>query len=71
MATHVFRIDGMHCGSCALLVDDTVEELPGVRASRTSVKKARADVDFDPARTSAADIVAAIAALGYTASIAS
>ncbi|WP_280459489.1 heavy-metal-associated domain-containing protein [Nocardia carnea] len=69
MTTHVFHIDGMHCGSCALLIDDTLEDLPGVRATQTSMKKARSTVDLDPAVNTAEDVIAAITELGYTAAV--
>ncbi|MEV0768592.1 heavy-metal-associated domain-containing protein [Nocardia salmonicida] len=69
MATHTFEIQGMHCGSCALLVDDTLEDLPGVRTTQTSMKKGRATVDLDLALNSPDDIVGAIAQLGYVAVI--
>ena len=40
-STHVFRVEGMHCGSCPLLIDDTLEDLPGVSRSHTELKAAR------------------------------
>jgi copper chaperone CopZ len=67
MTTHVFRVEGMHCGSCALLIDDTLEDLPGVHRTQTSRTQARTTVDLDLTITSPADIVAAITELGYTA----
>ncbi|MGY0499392.1 heavy-metal-associated domain-containing protein [Nocardia sp. FBN12] len=69
MATHTFEIHGMHCGSCALLIDDALEDLPGVRTTQTSRKKGRATVELDPALNSPGDIVTAITELGYTAAI--
>ncbi|MBF6216086.1 heavy-metal-associated domain-containing protein [Nocardia puris] len=69
MTTHVFRIDGMHCGSCALLIDDALEDLPGVRATQTSMKKARSTVDLDLAVNTPEDVIAAITELGYTAAV--
>lgn len=67
MTTQVFRIEGMHCGSCALLIDDALDDLPGVRDTRTSVKRARTTVDFDPAAIDPDQMIAAIGALGYRA----
>ncbi|WP_043735038.1 MULTISPECIES: heavy-metal-associated domain-containing protein [Nocardia] len=68
MATHVFRVEGMHCGSCALLIDDTLQDLPGVRSTQTSRKNNRTTVDLDTA-TTPGDVIAAIAELGYTATV--
>jgi len=61
-----YRITGMHCASCGLLVDDTLEDLPGVSTAETDVRNATT-------RITAADdladdaVVAAITALGYQA----
>ncbi|GAD83337.1 heavy-metal-associated domain-containing protein [Nocardia asteroides NBRC 15531] len=68
MATHTFTVEGMHCGSCALLIDDTLEDLPGVRSTQTSRKNHRTIVDLDPTTTTG-DVIAAIAELGYTATV--
>ena len=45
-STHVFRIHGMHCGSCSLLIDDTLEDLPGVSRSQAELKAGRIDAMF-------------------------
>jgi copper chaperone len=64
--TIVFRVEGMHCGSCSMLIDDALEDLPGVRHSRTELKAARSTVTLDNTRTDALQVINAIAALGYT-----
>jgi copper chaperone len=66
--THVFQVDGMHCGSCALLIDDTLEDLPGVRSTQTTMKQGRSTVELDPSLTSPEDVIHAIGELGYRAS---
>lgn len=66
-STLEFEVTGMHCGSCALLIDDVLADLPGVISSRTSVKNARATVDIEPARLDESAIVTAVAELGYRA----
>ncbi|WP_314251983.1 heavy-metal-associated domain-containing protein [Streptomyces kutzneri] len=59
-----FAITGMHCNSCGLLIDDEVEELPGVTASTTDVRTERTVVEcatpVDPEQ-----IIAAITEAGY------
>ena len=65
--THVFSVDGMHCASCSLLIDDTLEDLPGVQRSHTDLKANRATVQLDTALTTAQQVIDAIADLGYTA----
>lgn len=61
----LIRIDGMHCGSCALNVDDVLEDLDGVKRSKTSYARGRAKVDYDPERITLEQMTAAIAGLGY------
>lgn len=59
------KIDGMHCGACALNVDDALEEIDGVRRSKTSYARGRVKVDHDEARVSPEDLRRAVAGLGY------
>lgn len=63
--TLVFRVDGMHCGSCSVLIDETVADLPGVRDVTTSIRKGRSTVELDPTRCRPDDVINAIAELGY------
>ena len=65
--TRTFAVEGMHCGSCGMLIDETLEDLDGVRSSATSLRTGLAAVALDPARCSPADVVAAIGEAGYTA----
>ncbi|WP_336672249.1 heavy-metal-associated domain-containing protein [Tsukamurella sp. USMM236] len=64
-------VHGMHCGSCALLIDDALEDLPGVIAASTSRKQGVTVVDLDTARTTPNEVVATITELGYPAALAS
>lgn len=63
----VFQVSGMHCPSCGLLIDETVEELTGVESSQTAYKKGTVTVRLDPEMVTPHEIVAAIAEAGYTA----
>lgn len=69
MTTYTFTVTGMHCTSCALLIDDTLEDLPGVTRSQTSQRTARTTVDADSDLVTTAAIVAAIGEAGYTATL--
>ncbi|WP_020389669.1 heavy-metal-associated domain-containing protein [Kribbella catacumbae] len=71
IATVTFEVSGMHCGSCALLIDDALEDLPGVNSTHTSVKAGRTVVDLDPDQVGVAEVVATISELGYQATPAS
>jgi len=65
--THVFNVDGMHCASCSLLIDDTLEDLPGVEGSHTDLKANRATVQLDTSLTTPQQVIDTITKLGYTA----
>ena len=65
--TYTFIVRGMHCASCGLLIDDALEELPGVHRSQTSVRAGRTVVDTDAAGIDPDLLAAVITAAGYTA----
>jgi copper chaperone len=58
-------VTGMHCTSCSLLIDETLEELPGVVTSSTDLRRETTTVEYDPAQTNAVAIAAEIVNLGY------
>ncbi|HXH78746.1 heavy metal-associated domain-containing protein [Nocardioides sp.] len=63
-----FAIEGMHCASCTLLIDEVLEDLEGVHRSTTKLRKRQTVVDVDPTACTPEGIVLAIAEAGYTAS---
>ena len=64
----VLAVEGLHCASCGLLVDDALEDLPGVRAAETNPGTARCTVELDPHVPAGLDeLLAAVTAAGYTA----
>jgi copper chaperone len=65
--TMTWQVSGMHCSSCGILIDETLEELDGVSSSSTSLKRNLTTVTFDTTRCDADQIVAAIVEAGYTA----
>ena len=67
MTRQTFSVEGMHCASCSLLIDEVLEELDGVHRSTTKLRKRRTVVEFDRAACTPDAIVAAIAGAGYTA----
>ena len=65
--TRTFTVEGMHCASCGMLIDDALEDVDGVTSSTTSLRAGQAKVDLDPDRCTPDDVIAAIAEAGYTA----
>lgn len=62
-------VRGMHCASCGLLIDDAVEELPGVIRVHTDTRTDRTTVELDGTGVGVDEVIAAIAAEGYVASV--
>lgn len=71
MATWSFAVQGMHCASCSLLIDDVLEDLPGVLQTQTSVQGAQSVVQVDPTQVSVEHVIQAIAQAGYQAQLVS
>ena len=69
MATETLTITGMHCSSCGMLIDESLEELAGVRSSRTNVRKGKTVVDYDDDRLGAKQLIKAVTKLGYQAAV--
>jgi Cu+-exporting ATPase len=65
--TLTFAVDGMHCGSCGMLIDDTLADLDGVLTSTTSFRTRTAAVEVRLGGVEAAAVIAAIGEAGYTA----
>ncbi|WP_232107633.1 MULTISPECIES: heavy-metal-associated domain-containing protein [Streptomyces] len=65
----VLLVEGMHCSSCGLLIDDELEDIPGVRSSSTDVNAGRTTVRLEEgAEVDTAALVAAVQQAGdYTA----
>ncbi|MCL5784915.1 MAG: cation transporter [Patescibacteria group bacterium] len=60
-----FKIDGMHCTSCALSIDMDLEDLEGVQSSKTSYAKQSAEIEFDEEKVEEKEIKEVIEKLGY------
>ncbi|MDY0088535.1 MAG: heavy-metal-associated domain-containing protein [Coriobacteriia bacterium] len=61
---------GMHCGSCAMLIDMTLADLTGVSEVKTDFASGVTNVTYDPAVLSTDDVIAAVRSVGYDASVA-
>ena len=56
---------GMHCTSCAMTIDDELEQLTGVKRVKTSYARAMSEVEYDPELVTTEQLLAAIEAAGY------
>jgi Cu+-exporting ATPase len=60
-----FKLSGLHCSSCAMSIDNALEEIPGVLETSTSFAKAETRVNFDPKITNQEELKRAIQGAGY------
>jgi len=70
IVTSRFTTTGMHCPSCAALIQMTVEDLPGVESVRSDYPTGITEVRHDAALASDATIIAEIVKVGYGAELA-
>ncbi len=68
LATVRIALTGMHCGSCAALIEDILSDQPGVAAAVVGFEAAEALVTFDPAKVAVNDLCTPVADAGYGAS---
>lgn len=67
MVKKKFKIQDMHCSSCALTIDMDLEDLDGVKKAQTSYAKAETEIEFDPEKISDELILETIKKSGYNA----
>lgn len=70
LARAVLDIEGMHCGSCSALIEETLVEDLGVAGATVDLEAGQATVTFDPSAHSVTDLCDAVAAAGYRAVVA-
>jgi copper chaperone CopZ len=68
-ATAELTVEGMHCGACVALIEESLAEQPGVSAASVDLDSARATVRYDPSVVGTDDLCAAIAEAGYSATM--
>ncbi|MBT2452318.1 heavy-metal-associated domain-containing protein [Streptomyces sp. ISL-43] len=61
----VLFVEGMHCAHCGLLIDDELEEIPGVRSSSTDMRAGRTVIRLEEgADVDTAALIAAVEEAG-------
>lgn len=66
LKTQQMQVGGMDCGSCAKTIEASLQQLPGVSASKVSFAAGRLSVSYDPKLVTEVTIRDHITALGYT-----
>ncbi len=63
---HSFQVRGMHCASCAAIVEKTLRKQAGVAAAEVSYTAGLAKVDLDETQVRLEDLSTALAPLGFS-----
>ena len=61
-----FLVGGMHCNSCAQLIEIGLQDLQGLKTVKVDFSSERATVEFDGKKTSEREIIKAITEAGYS-----
>jgi len=65
------KIEGMHCASCAGLIERGLKKVTGVKIANVNFAAEKARIIYDTSLTSTEQLIAAVVKAGYKASIAS
>ncbi len=60
-------VDGMRCGACVWLLEQTLQRQPGVVGASVNLATERATIRWNPAQTRLSRLLDAIGRIGYTA----
>lgn len=64
-----FKINGMHCSSCAMNIDGELEDAEGVKEAKTSFAKQAVEVIYDPSKLNDKKVAEIIKNVGYDAEL--
>jgi len=66
MKTHTYPVRGMHCASCASIIEKTLKKIEGVHSVEVNPGTETAKISFDEAMTNPEQMSKAIEPLGYS-----
>src|SRR3989344_2928304 len=71
MTHETYRIKGMHCASCAGIIEKTFKKTEGVHSAHVNYGTEKAKLAFDESKTSAQELSKKIEPLGYSLEVSS
>lgn len=63
----IYAISGMHCASCALVIEDKLKQLPGVKSANVNFATQKATVEYDCENCDDQKVKQAVKDTGYKA----
>ena len=67
MVKKTYRVEGMHCSNCPMIVESIEDDLPGIKQVSASYQKGQMVVEFDESLVTEAEIFSAVEKKGYHA----
>ncbi len=64
--THTYKVKGMHCASCAGIIEKTFKKTPGVAAAEVNYGTETAKISFDETQVNPVQLSSKIETLGYS-----
>lgn len=64
-----FKITGMHCTSCSMIIDGDLEDTKGVKKAQTSYAREECEVEFEEEIVAVEQIITQIKKTGYHAEL--
>ncbi len=69
MSKVTLQVSGMHCASCAIIIDKSIRKLQGIKESNVNFSTAKATIEFDETLTKTEDLIASVKKSGYAAEL--
>lgn len=66
MTAHTYRVRGMHCASCASIIEKSLKKIEGVDSVEVNFGTETATISFDTAKASPEQLAKAVEPLGYS-----
>src|SRR3989338_6794837 len=66
MASHTYKIKGMHCASCSAIIEKTLKKVDGVHSIEVNYGTEAAKISYDEAKTNLEHLSEKIKPLGYS-----
>lgn len=66
MQTQTLKVKGMHCASCASIIEKTLNQVSGVESAEVNYGTEKTKISYDPSKTNPHEMSTHIEALGYS-----
>ncbi|MCX6779425.1 MAG: heavy metal translocating P-type ATPase [Candidatus Magasanikbacteria bacterium] len=64
-----YNIEGMHCASCSLLIENSLKEVPGIKKAVVNFATQKATVEFEGDKSLDIEVLSTVQKIGYKAGL--